>query len=110
MQRLAKLTAFNTGQPVTDIVGIVCCINTVIQFVCLQSAQLVISVFPQAGRKDCYRIGGSLVSGVTNGHKYRYNVPSMNTRTIRMGVKDGQRTSLKGVLSGVCIHASIDTA
>ena len=43
MQRLAKLTAFNTGQPVTDIVGIVCCINTVIQFVCLQSAQLVIA-------------------------------------------------------------------
>ena len=50
------------------------------------------------------------MSGVTNGHKYRYNVPSMNTGTIRMGVKDGQRTSLKGVLSGVCIHASIDTA
>jgi len=51
MQRLAKLTAFNTGQPVTDIVGIACCINTVIQFVCLQSAQLVVSVFQkQDGR------------------------------------------------------------
>ena len=40
---------------------------------------------PQAGRKDCYRIGGSLVSGVTNGHKYRYNVPSMNTRNYPYG-------------------------
>ena len=47
----------NTGQPVTDIVGIVCYINTVIQFVCLQSAQLVISVFhKQDGRiVDVYK-------------------------------------------------------
>jgi len=27
-----------------------------------------------------------------------------------MGVKDGQRTSLKGVLSGVCIHATVRQA